>query len=231
LKLNGIDVINKQNEQSGLKKDIFSKINNEEKAYWLGFLYADGSIDKNESIISLCLKESDLDHIKKFKTFIGTSNKISYRHKVKAYRLDFRCKSMKEDLVKLGCVPNKTWILSELPNIPEKFKKHFLRGYFDGDGCISFANIRKDGTCLPAISIVSNQKMLKAICDFLEEPYRPTKKAGTEVCSIRWTGTKAIRILNFIYENSTVYLERKYNRYKIFKENGFAARKSDFPSY
>ena len=45
----------------------FDKINTEEKAYWLGFLYADGSISSKEDKIELGLAEKDLHHIEKFK--------------------------------------------------------------------------------------------------------------------------------------------------------------------
>lgn len=58
---------------------IFENIDTEEKAYWLGFLYADGCVGSKESKVELSLAEKDLRHMEKFRSFIGIENKISYR--------------------------------------------------------------------------------------------------------------------------------------------------------
>lgn len=79
---------------------IFENIDNEEKAYWLGFLYADGSVGSTDYRVELGLAEKDLEHIKKFKNFIGLDNKISYRPKSKSYRYSFKDKIFKEILIK-----------------------------------------------------------------------------------------------------------------------------------
>ena len=85
----------------------FEKIDTEEKAYWLGFLYADGSVGSKEDKIELGLAEKDLKHIEKFKTFMNINNKISYREKTKSYRMSFRSAQCKQDLINKGCVPKK----------------------------------------------------------------------------------------------------------------------------
>ena len=71
----------------------FENIDTEEKAYWLGFLYADGYVNANEDKIELCLAEKDFHHLEKFKNFIGLPNKICYREATKAYRYSFRITS------------------------------------------------------------------------------------------------------------------------------------------
>ena len=117
----------------------FEKIDTEEKAYWLGFLYADGSVGSKEDKIELGLAEKDLKHIEKFKTFMNINNKISYREKTKSYRMSFRSAQCKQDLINKGCVPKKSLILN-FPNenqVPKYLIRHFIRGYFDGDGCFS----------------------------------------------------------------------------------------------
>tara|TARA_R100000951_G_scaffold90331_1_gene78547 strand:- start:211 stop:1026 length:816 start_codon:yes stop_codon:yes gene_type:complete len=231
LKKNGIVVINRQNQQIGLNKTIFSNIDTEEKAYWLGMLYADGYMSKEGNRISLTLKELDKPHLMKFVKFLGGNLKIAYRERLKAFRVSVRCKQIHSDLVKLGCVPNKTWKLNKIPHIPHRLKIHFLRGYFDGDGCITFGQKYKDGRRGVVINIVSNKAMLDAICGFLKDPRNYSKKKNTEILMVRWSGVKAAKLLKRMYENSTIYLERKNTRYNIFKKNGFAAWKSDFPSY
>lgn len=89
----------------------FKVIDTEEKAYWLGFLYADGCVGSTESKIELSLAEQDFHHIEKFRDFIGINNKISYRSAVKAYRYSFRSESCKQDLIDKGCIPKKSLIL------------------------------------------------------------------------------------------------------------------------
>ena len=68
---------------------IFETIDTEEKAYWLGFLYADGSVGSKDNRIELGLAEKDLKQIEKFRDFIGVMNKISYRPQTKSYRYSF----------------------------------------------------------------------------------------------------------------------------------------------
>lgn len=128
------------------KKNIitnFETIDTEEKAYWLGFLYADGTISSKENKIELGLAEKDLTHIQKFRTFIGISNKICYRESSKSYRFSFRSYKCKQDLINKGCVPNKSLILTfpSASQVPIALLKHFIRGYFDGDGW--FTNTKK----------------------------------------------------------------------------------------
>lgn len=91
---------------------IFKSIDNEFKAYWLGFLYADGSVGSTDYRVELTLAEKDYNHLVKFKDFIGLDNKISYRPKTKAYRYCFKDKIFKSILIDKGCVPNKSLILT-----------------------------------------------------------------------------------------------------------------------
>ena len=117
----------------------FEKIDTEEKAYWLGFLYADGCVGSKEDKIELGLAEKDLKHIEKFRDFMGINNKISYRKDTKSYRISFRSQKCKLDLINKGCVPKKSLILT-FPNeeqVPSNLLRHFIRGYFDGDGWFS----------------------------------------------------------------------------------------------
>lgn len=71
--------INVPNHHNELKFDntVFDSIDTEEKAYWLGFLYADGNVHSTANIVSLSLKLSDINHLEKFKTFLKATNKIS----------------------------------------------------------------------------------------------------------------------------------------------------------
>ena len=78
LKAEGIEVTN---YQSSIKVDqyIFDVIDTEEKAYWLGFLFADGNISSSEDKLEINLSATDVDHLEKFRTFLKAANKVRIR--------------------------------------------------------------------------------------------------------------------------------------------------------
>ena len=71
----------KQPNKKHVNEDYFEVIDTEEKAYWLGFLYADGSVGTSRYTVELALKEEDYEHILKFKEHIESEHKISKRQK------------------------------------------------------------------------------------------------------------------------------------------------------
>ena len=201
--------------------NIFNKIDTEEKAYWLGFLYADGSVGSKEDKIELGLAEKDFHHIEKFKTFIGLPNKISYRESSKSYRYTFRSKSCKQDLIKQGCVPKKSLIL-KFPTedqVPKNLLRHFLRGYFDGDGWFS-----NTGKCFQ-VGLIGTEDFIKGFLNAIDDINKENKIFDVH----RADGAKryvfsgyndVLNFLNYIYKDSSIYLDRKYEHYLEFLEKG-----------
>lgn len=200
---------------------IFENIDTEEKAYWLGFLYADGCVGSKESKVELSLAEKDLRHIEKFRSFIGIENKISYRPKVKAYRYSFRSSSCKEDLIKQGCLPKKSLIL-KFPTeqqVPRSLIRHFVRGYFDGDGW--FSNTQG---CFQ-VGLIGTENFLKGFLENAKMEYK-----GNKIFNVhRENGAKkyvfsaykdVLSFLDWIYKDSKIYLDRKYEHYLDFLEYG-----------
>lgn len=193
----------------------FSDIDTKEKAYWLGFLYADGCISNRG--VSLSLKESDVKTLQDFKTFLNSTHKISYRNKTKSVGISISSWKLVEDLKNLGLYGNKAYRLV-LPVLEEDLYSHFIRGVFDGDGCIS-----KNKKSQFYFSIVSCTK------DFLEK----IKQLITTNCktnplikiinskygnwkSLVYGGNKQVkRILDWVYydSNELTRLERKYSLY------------------
>jgi hypothetical protein len=137
---------------------IFESIDTPEKAYWLGFLAADGCVyiaKTGQPKVRLTLAKKDKAHIKKFKNFLGVSHKIGYippktqvirsgsgKGKVinnsGSYQFSVRCKTRVNDLTKNGVGPNKTFTHSfpKEEQVPARLLSHYVRGYFDGDGSI-----------------------------------------------------------------------------------------------
>lgn len=203
--------------------DIFEKIDNEEKAYWLGFLYADGNVSSKEDKIELSLNEKDYKHLEKFKNFLNISNKICYRERVKAYRISFRSDKCKKDLIKQGCFPKKSLIL-KFPleqQVPKHLLRHFVRGYFDGDGC--FCNTDKTFS----VGIISTEEFLKSLLNELS--HIMYTKNQIFLASKNINGAKkyvfsaeydVYKFLNWIYKDANVYLDRKYEKYLDYIKNG-----------
>lgn len=207
---------------------IFEKINSEEKAYWLGFLYADGSVGSSDNRTELNLAEKDLNHVEKFKNFIGLDNKISYKEKTKAYRYSFKDKIFKEILINKGCVPKKSLIL-EFPNekqVPREFIRHFIRGYFDGDGCFCNTPLTFEA------GFISTENFIRECLKVLPEEVKKTyplinvhrDNGAKKYAFYRYQDVKIF--LDFMYKDATIYLDRKYNLYLDFIENGSKKHKT-----
>lgn len=197
---------------------IFEKINTEEKAYWLGFLYADGYVSNKRNTISLSLKKEDLKHLKEFRSFLKLENKkiqkkekIIDNKKYISYSFSFDSEKVKKDLEKLGCINNKTFVL-KFPNkkqVPNKMIRHFIRGYIDGDGCITNSSTSKI-----RLEVLGTK-------EFLTEYQYWTKNDFNKLCQFSksdiyrsiYSGKNAIKILKIIYNNASIYLERKYNKF------------------
>ena len=158
----GYQPINYQNNVK-LIQSIFDNIDDEYKAYWLGFIYADGSIT-NDGIFEIQLAEKDFEHLIKFKNFIKWENEIKFKDSTKSVRITFRNKYFTNQLNKLGVVPNKSLILSYPDFIPDFLQRHFIRGYFDGDGCIHFRKCVKKRNVL--ISLLGTSIFLNSLRDY-----------------------------------------------------------------
>lgn len=210
--------------------DYFSAIDTEERAYWLGFMYADGYVTKR-NVVGLSLAIKDLQHLERFKLALQAMHPIrqytSSGYKEGQYcRLAFPSDKMTNDLERLGCVKQKTLIL-QFPSeqqVPPKFMKDFIRGYLDGDGCITGCNGHG-----PRIKICGTMEMLEGIrCYFnsllpkhlailspLAKRHHDDKNNySLEVGSTR----KSLIILQALYKDATVFLTRKYEKYSFYAQ-------------
>lgn len=201
---------------------FFKTIDNDIKAYWLGFLFADGSInirhDKNGNQkggnVELGLKSEDEYHIASFIYDLKSNNKISKRiaqvngNTYNSSRVVINSIDMVNDLIKLKCTPNKSLTL-ESPNIKDNLISHFIRGYFDGDGCVGFYPILKSYVyeILGTYSILSYIKTNANIANNIR------KLPNKNVYSLRISSIEAIeKFHNYIYQDKTVFLQRKYEK-------------------
>lgn len=220
--------------QAKINHDYFENIDSEHKAYWLGFIYADGSITKKvyekgsytyrlrmelmfEDKYILEQMALDLESDLKPKEYYNDTSHFEGYNKPKhtAYIM-FSSKKMGEDLVKLGVVPNKTFILKSLPNIPDNLMKHFIRGYFDGDGSVY---LTKDNTIKTAF--YGTHDFINSIQDFLIKELGLTKKKITDQkeANVSFVGIakqESEKLYHYMYDEATIFLNRKYEKYNKY---------------
>lgn len=198
-------------------EDFFKEINTEEKAYWLGFIAADGCIYNNSNAwrLQINLKGSDKKHLEQFQKALGSNYKISEKTvgKSEVCQLKINSKILCFDLINLGIIERKS-LEVKMPNLKEDMIRHFIRGYFDGDGNIkNFYD--KYNRHRYNFNIVGGIDMLNSInenmpCDL--DLYKI--KRDSEIFSLETTmKSKLVSIYDFLYNNATIYLSRKKDIY------------------
>lgn len=144
--------ISKCSKKYTFNEHYFDAIDNEYKAYWLGFLMADGYNHESKSCIAIRLQLEDKEILEKFKNELNYTGHIYEFHRITAVNklnrsyceLNLCSPIFSESLSKLGCIQGKTYLL-QFPDLRTDLIQHFIRGYFDGDGCLSITS-RKDRT-------------------------------------------------------------------------------------
>lgn len=205
------------NRKYSLNENYFEKIDTEDKAYWLGFMYADGNVyihptKKGVSSITLSSHIKDEHHIKKFANALETDKPFYYEKRWDCCELRIYSFKMLTDLINLGCTPRKSFTI-EFPNVnqvPENLQNHFIRGYHDGDGSVWMQkkSITLEFTC-------GSFDFLRSINKKFNENlgvFRPIKYNSNKNCfSLRHTRhSHVFKIFNYYYNNASIFLERKY---------------------
>lgn len=162
--------------------------------------------------------------LKKYNKFINNSAPVKIGKSTcngkefKRCRVTVTDKHFKEQLIKLGCVPNKSLILQ----FPEflindiNLRYHFIRGYVDGDGCISFT---KTGRL--HLQIIGTYEFLNVIRLIFPElpPIRKDKRWKGNTYYISCACRTADAVLTKLYKDSNIYLQRKYDRFAVLLSN------------
>ena len=194
--------------------NFFETIDTEEKAYWLGFVFADGCIcDTSSSSKSLNINLAIIDdhHIEKFQQHINSKLNLHYKKTDNCVYVRYYSNKLCDDLIRLGCTPRKSLTL-KFPNINKNLYRHFIRGYIDGDGCICF---RKNGNLHNLqIAIIGTEEFLSSLQNiFLKELNIKHKKLQNKgnVKGLTINGNLQCRkITNWIYKNNNICLDRKF---------------------
>ena len=222
LKNIGIEIVNYQNIPR-IDEHIFDVIDTEEKAYWLGFLWADGNISHTGNRLEVRLSIKDVKHLEKFRAFLKLENNIRIgTHKGHGFcHLSVRNKHLWNALKSLGCVPNKTLIL-KFPKLNifkyTKLVYDFIRGYVDGDGSLYINKHRNSlETELNLVGTLDFLSTVKHIFgDFGYIKNKTTKNWNNKAYSLTFTSFPSRIICRILYENANIYLDRKYDKFLNF---------------
>lgn len=197
-------------------ENFFSKLETEAQAYFLGFITADGCVHSNKGKIEISLSECDVAILYKFKEALGGKTpELGYRPytvRQNVYRLTLCSKTMASDLISWGITPNKTHTLKIVRPIPDNLLRHFLRGFWDGDGHIR-------DKCFEIL--IASETFADQVQDFaVKLTGQPLNKRYAKVRSNHYavlTGYKNRKaFIQALYSDSTIYLERKFVQFSRF---------------
>ncbi len=201
-------------------ENYFEIIDNEHKAYWFGFICADGFIESKRTQVSqkvgITLNNIDKGHLEKFKKDINATNPINdyigsgYNPNGVFSKIILTSQKTVDDLKKHGCVEHKSLSL-KFPEIREDLIRHFIRGYFDGDGSLNKSRGYK-GKYEYAIQFTGTKEFLEKLMEILNKNLKLYYHNNAYELSIG--GNNQVKeIANYLYNDSTVYLDRKYEKY------------------
>jgi hypothetical protein len=242
-----LDILNKicplyQNNTSKrkLRHDFFKNIETEIQAYLLGFHAADGNVNLERHTLRVRLTKTDSEIVQLFKEIISpeayTRDVNGFSSIIRdnivttktAYEVSISSKVLVGDIIQLGFGPNKTYDELHLPNIKEELMRHFIRGYFDGDGSIigsvrkpNINNREKNYRVTRSFQIDCKKRtLMQEIKEFLfnyeinlninyvkrDDLYRLVTASRGEVT----------KIFNFLYTDSNFYLQRKFDKFNYY---------------
>lgn len=248
LKKIGVKIINRQNKTK-FNENIFDVIDTEEKAYWLGFIYADGYLDssplknnqKSYYSFGIGLQIQDWEHLLKFNEFMGHEkiNLYTYIKDPKRPSCIWRVRNrhLWETLNSYGCTPQKS-LTVKFPDKKifkdKKLIKNFIHGYFDGDGDLSYnKNIRKtsESWVVPKLGFTGAKTFLEPLAKWLKKElginYRWThdKRHSEFTWHLNYNKKESLILLNYFYKDAKIHLNRKYKRYELLKDGRCSLKK------
>jgi len=196
--------------QAPVHEDFFDNIDTEAKAYWLGFLVADGAVVGD--YVKLRLSTKDLSHLELFRDTLSPGRTIYTIHRPHSQsEVCLFSPHLVIALAEHNVVQNKTWTVRVSPKVPPELMRHYWRGHCDGDGCVCYSPLR--GNPHWVVEVVGNQGLMEDLHSWLSahvpELSKPVNTRG-KLYRVSCGGTGKPRLFaKALYEGATVYLPRK----------------------
>lgn len=200
--------------------NYFSEIDTAEKAYWLGFIAADGCL-LEKGRLKIGLQGSDSSHLEKFNRALESNKKVKMtvsKKDGKSYPsalLVFDSVKMASDLKKANIFPLKTYDM-KFPNIKNELMPHYLRGLFDGDGSFYIGNRKDRNRKYFSVELIGyNSPFMLEVQDFLKNQGIDInwylKRESTAKLSVS-NKKDCLNLIEYLYcgfQHEVVCLERK----------------------
>lgn len=209
-------------------ENYFEVIDTEHKAYWLGFMFADGYISNNdhrygEDQFGISLAKEDIQTLYEFKYDIEATNPIHEYVRNRNVgqplcRIQLTSQKTVNDLINKGCIKKKSHTLRPPKDIPLNLLPHFIRGFFDGDGSIIKTKSKyhfKTDNYSYSISITTTQEMAEWLQIYFEMGSVTKEPRRNYTWYYNLGGhLQIIKFYHLLYDNATIYMKRKYLRFQ-----------------
>lgn len=229
--------IDYKNQHSTFNEFYFNKLDSPRKAYFLGLLYADGYIlqpsksKKSSAALGISLNSEDGHVIKILKAELKATHPINtYQHNssygsMNTYdRLICYSNQIVEDLNNLGMWAEKTnnLLFPTINQVPDDLMPHFIRGYFDGDGSLSYwtpPNHSKSDYHKFSLNFTGTLEMMEGLQTFFGTSVKLAQrhpKRNVNNYTLLYCGNQQIeKFLKMLYKDSDIYMERKYQIFEL----------------
>ena len=206
-------------------ESFFEIIDTQEKAYIMGWFYSDGSNSVSPNIAKIDVAEDSVDILIKIREVIGSNARIipmknsanSYagENAQMLYRLGIYNKKVSKQIAALGICGNVTYTRTWPEWLSEDLEPHFIRGLIDGDGCISIS--KKKGFLIgywgTAMMCDGLSKVLTKVG--VDHKHKIDKKGHHFIRITKQSD--CLKFADYIYKDSTIYLNRKHDKYLEIK--------------
>ena len=217
LRENNVQLRDKRdNRRYKFDEHYMDKIDTPEKAYILGLLYADGCNDKKYNRITLALQMEDTYLLEEIRKLFKSNKELYFKDNSKKKNtkdtktLVLVSEHLCQVLNDHGMVPEKSLILEWPTWLREDLYSHFIRGYFDGDGSISFSN----NTQQYSTSFTGTNEFLEKIKEKLNLSSKANLRKQNKVYRYEVKGNKKVKELgDKLYKDATIYLKRKKDKF------------------
>lgn len=192
---------------------------NEASVYLLGLIYADGNIawntEKGYYSLTITASEKDKAHLENIQNLLSSTKPLLYAPKTKSYRLIASNKNLCQKLMRLGVTPKKSLTI-KFPEIPKDYLRHFIRGVIDGDGNVRY--VARERSPYFEITIASGSlEFCKGVVKAIKESLgidANIRKVAKNVYVIQYSCSRGERLAEYVYRDTTIFLNRKNLEYK-----------------
>lgn len=207
-----------------VNEKFFSKITNE-SAYILGYLYADGSLEDATYLRGKYIRVSSIDK----ELILIVKNSLKSEHRIVTlpatmtrqarYFLRIGNHVLYNELFKIGLRPNKSLSMI-FPALSKQKLKHFIRGYFDGDGSVLIEYKNSHPRRLRTVFTSGSKPFLEQLDYILQTELRimkPHLYESRRSYQLAYSTKDSLKLYKYMYFNSSgLYLKRKYDVFQLF---------------